>query len=150
MTPYEFGYAVGATEKSANFGTNLLIGALTHNPLVHAGLGAAGYAPVGAALGAYRAPQGQKLRGAGRGALTGAAAGATGGAASALAAKAIGGIGGIIARGIQGGAKNHLINQMPNLAGIGGLVGGYQLAKQRPQTPQLGQLSPQRSQPGRI
>lgn len=133
MDAFEFGYVVGASEKTANVGSAILNGALTLNPVVHGGVHALAGAPIGAALGAYNAPKGEKLRGAGRGALTGAATGAGVGAAGALAGRAIGGFPGMIERGFAGGLKNNLINQIPNLASIGGGAAGYQLAKQRPQ-----------------
>jgi hypothetical protein len=134
---------VGDTEpkqqqKIANVGEQLLSAVIRGNPLAHAGVGAAGYAPIGAALGAYNAPSGQKLRGAGRGALTGAATGAGIGAGGALGLKAVGGLEAEIARGLAGGAKNHLINQLPNVGALAGGVAGYQLAKQRPAAKQAG------------
>lgn len=152
MNAFEFGYSVGIekvanalavrppvdTQKTANMTEAVLLSLMRANPLTHAGLGAATYAPVGAALGAYRAPRGQKLRGAGRGALTGAATGAGAGAASALAMKGIGGMGGMLERGMAGGMKNNLINQLPNVSGLAGGVAGYQLAKQRPAAKQAG------------
>lgn len=132
MMPFEFGQLIG-TVKHASVGDAIVRSAFALNPLTHGAAHALVGAPIGAALGAYNAPQGQKLRGAGRGALTGAATGAGVGAAGALAGKAIGGIPKMMERGVAGGMKNNLINQLPNLASIGGGVAGYQLAKKRPQ-----------------
>jgi hypothetical protein len=131
MTPFEFGQILGAT-KQANIPEAVLRSAVAMNPLTHGAVHAAVGAPIGAAMGAYNAPKGQKLRGAGRGALTGAVAGAGAGAAGALTGQAIGGFSGMLDRAIAGGTRNKLINQLPNLASIGGGMAGYQLAKQRP------------------
>lgn len=134
MTPFEFGLLVGSTKQASLAGTagRVLGAAMLGHPGALAGVGAASYAPVGAALGAYNAPKGQKLYGAGRGALTGAATGAGLGLGSGLGIKAIGGPLEMFGRATAGGVKNHLINAIPHATSLAGGYGAYQLAKQRP------------------